>query len=144
MGPLGDVDFLKSCVRVAAAAELAASATTPTVATAEQGEEQEQEQQADSAGSLAAQGPAKAQARRQGRLELARKARRAFESSLADAPALPPFSWQIPGCASPSDLVAQLIAAGHSASRSAFDPKRVRTDAGPETRRRLGLCGART
>ena len=60
--------------------------------------------------------------------ELQREARKAFEMALADAPGLPPFSVHT-GSRSPTALVEALRAAGHSASRSAFDPMRLRTDA---------------
>ena len=58
-------------------------------------------------------------------------ATRAFERNLADAPGLPPFTRRV-GSQSPVAAVEALRAHGHSASRSAFDPQRVRSSATEE------------
>ena len=61
---------------------------------------------------------------------LHRETQKAFALAMADAPGLPPFSMHV-GSRSPAELVAMLRTRGYGASRSAFDPQRVRTEAPP-------------
>ena len=69
-----------------------------------------------------------------------------FERSLADAPALPPFSYQVPGQLVLAAVRDALLSRGYTASRSAFDgdgakagSRRIRTNAPEEVRRSVGL-----
>ena len=79
--------------------------------------------------------------------DAARQLAALLERSLADAPSLPPFSYQVPGSAAPAAVVAALHARGYGACRSAFDgdgakaaSRRVRTDAPADVRREVGLA----
>ena len=76
----------------------------------------------------------------------ARQARLLFSRSLADAPALPPFSHAVHGSQSPALLVTALEERGFTASLSAYDgdgakagSRRVRTNAPDEVLQELGI-----